>query len=79
MSGQVVTNPVVQYTVDADYSGTLAVTVGTGHEGTPPMLFVQSDLLECTLVMSMGAADELGAAITCAVAKARHLLREAQR
>ena len=74
-----IANPVVQLTVDGGYSGTVTVTVGTGHEGTPPMLFLQGDLLPCDLMLTMSEGEELGAAISRAVAQARHLLREGQR
>ena len=53
VGGNRVAHPVVQRTVDGGYSGSLTVTVGTGLEGVPPMLFIESDTLESTLVLSM--------------------------
>jgi len=52
-------NPVVRRTVDGGYSGTLTVTVGTGNDGVPPMLCVESDLLQSRLVLSMSEAGDL--------------------
>ena len=69
-----VSNPVVQRTVDGGYSGTLTVTVGTGIEGAPPMLFIESDLLDSKLVLSMSEAGDLGFAISNAAAEAKYLL-----
>jgi len=69
-----VAHPVVRRTVDGGYSGTLTVTVGTGNEGAAPMVFIESDLLESTLVLSMSEAADLGFALSAAVSEARHVL-----
>lgn len=69
-----IANPVVSRTINGGYSGTLTVTVGTGNEGAPPMVFVESDVLASTFVLSLSEAGDLGFAISAAVAEAEHLL-----
>ena len=67
-------NPFVHRSVDGGYSGQLNVTVGTGKESVPPLVFVDSDLVPGhSLVLSLSEAEELGFALSAAVAEARHL------
>jgi hypothetical protein len=53
-------DPVRQATVDGGYSGTISVTVAAGNPGVPPMVFVDSDLVTCGLVLTAEAAHTLG-------------------